>query len=272
MANLSLNQKLFLVLTTFLIASLGFYGCPRTKTGTPESDLKTSQTSESVKENPDASKNVSPERIAELEKRFSENPTSYISASDLASAYAKLDQPDKALDVLSKYIQKAEGQDVERAKIDKAVLMSKTGRAEEAYKALLALAGNKDGKLRGEEYFQLGDMIATGKYSPPEGNKVELAKKYFESALDLGQVDPLLYRRLADLMHSENQIESAREYLAIFLAVYPYDGDSWIDLGNWSIEAGDRERAREYFKRALESDRADVRGRAKEALEKLPKK
>jgi len=270
MPNLRLSQIISFLLIALFIESSGFCSCSRTKTNAPGSNSNTPSKSELAKENVDASKNVSPERIAELEKRFNDSPASYISASDLANAYAKIDQLDKALSVLDKYIKNAEGPDVERAKIDKAILKSKSGQAEEAYKELLTLAENKEGKLRGEEYFQLGNMIATGKYAPPEGDKVELAKKYFESALDYGEVDPLLYRRLADLTHSENQLEAAREYLAIYLAVYPYDGESWVDLGNWSVEAKDYKRAKEYYKRALESNKEDVRKKAQAALGKLP--
>jgi tetratricopeptide (TPR) repeat protein len=270
MPDVRMYQKLFLLLIPLLIIPTGFYGCPKSVTEKSPTNTGKKPVSEKASDNQPIPEKISPERIAELEKRFIDSPTSYLSASDLVNAYVKTNHVDKALGVLDKYINNAEGPDIERAKIDRAVLLLNSGGAQEAYKELLALAENKDGKLRGEAYFQLGNMIATNKYVPPQVNKVEIAKKYFKNALDNGEVDPLLYRRLADLTYGEKDLDSAREYLAIYLAVYPYDGDSWLDLGNWSVEAKDYKRAREYFKRALESKKDDVQKKAQSALDKLP--
>ena len=208
--------------------------------------------------------------IEELEKRFLDNPASYTSASDLVSEYKKQSVPDKAIETWDRFIKSAIGPDVERARIDRAILLVEIGKKEDAYNELLKLAADENGKMRSEACFQLGNLIATGKIEVPEGDKTEIAIDYFKKALDLGQTDPLVYRRLADLEYSKKNLDQAREYLAIYLVVSPNDGESWMDLGNWSKEAGDYTRAREYYKRALENEREEIRKKAERAIREIP--
>jgi tetratricopeptide (TPR) repeat protein len=249
------------VMATNVACPSGQGKSPDKKTGLEASRNKADETS---------SQQTGRVSVDELERRFNENPSSLTSASDLANEYRRQNQIEKAIGVWERIIGNITGPDREQAQINRAVLLTEVGRSEEAYNELLNLANDENGKMRSEAYFQLGNLIATGKITPAEGDKVDLAVGYFEKALDLGQTDPLLYRRLADLMYMKKNLDLAREYLAIFLVVAPNDGESWIDLGDWSKEAGDFERARVYYQRALENEDEKVIARAEKALRELP--
>ena len=112
-------------------------------------------------------------------------------------------------------------------------------------------------------------MIQVDGYNPPDGDKTELAIHYYRKASKLEPANALLYRRLADLLYSEGELDEARDLLAIFLVVYPDDYFSWLDLADWSVESADIERAKEYYRRASESNNEEIKERVKKSLRKL---
>ncbi len=235
------------------------------KPGTSVSD------SHSITEPENHDSTAAKNNLKRLENEHKENPIDYTVAFQLIQEYENQGMIDDAINVLEEYIAGDDLLIAERARLDHALLLAayKDDEKDKAYEDLLDIAESGSEILSSEAYFQLGNMIAVEGYNPPDGDKKELAKLYYRKASELEPANALLYRRLADLMYSDGEIDEAREYLAIFLVVYPDDLLSWLDLADWSVESDDVEKARKYYKRVAECDIVEFSDRAKKALMKL---
>ena len=209
------------------------------------------------------------EQLQEYKALYDKNPNDYPTASQLARAYSSLKKTTEAELLYDSFVKNEDIQVSLRAKLDRAIFFAETDRFDEAYRDLKEITGSELADLKAEAYFQLGDMITVRKYNPPDGKKIDLAIEYYSKASELEPSNAILYRRLADLMHTEGEIDRAREYLAIFLVVYPDDWGSWLDLGDWSVQVNDSKRAKEYYERALGSGVPEVEEKASKALKSL---
>ena len=261
---------------SFLIISLLFscitFSCGENGKQTPVKDVNSSTQS-----NTHAS-DVTPERIkskketqelSELRDQLTENPTDYSIAFQLIQRYESFEMIDEAILVLDEFIEISTDATRDIARMDRALINSRYNDKLFAYQEFLDLAENGSEENRAEVYFQLGNLLALEKYDPPEGDRIKLAVEYYTIASKLESGNALLYKRLADLMYSIGKLDDAREYLAIFLVVYPDDWQSLIDLAEWSIEAEDFEKARKYLDRSLKSNNEEIIKKANKLLVSL---
>lgn len=265
----------FSLLIIFLAFSLLTFSCgqdgDQTSVEKPLSSSKpNSQSEETTPDKIKSSKDI--QELGELVAKYEENPDDYSVAFQLIQRYESFDMIDDALLVLDKFISSSTDASKDRARMDRALINSRYKDKSFAFEELLDLAENGQVEYQAEAYFQLGNLLAIEGFNPPEGDRIELATEYFIHASKLESGNALLYKRLADLKYSTGELEEAREYLAIFLVVYPDDWLSWIDLAEWSIEAGDLEKARKFFERALDSENEEIINIAKKALADLNNK
>lgn len=204
-----------------------------------------------------------------LEKKYMDNPDDYPTAYNLARKYEQFGKIQKALDVFSGFLESDDPQTVGRAKLDSALVLTRTGKHKSAYKKLLEVSYSEIYELKAEAFYQLGTLIVQEDFIPPEGNKTETAIKYFRASLELDNSNPILYRRLADLMYTTGELEEARELMAIFLVAHPDDALGWLFLADWSVEAKDIKRAREYYERAIKTGNDEISSEAERALVNL---
>ena len=253
-----------LLATCFLISCSGDTTADSQSTvSKPDSDSQT------IIDNPDVEPTYDPEKLKQLEDAHNKNPLDYSVAFMLIQEYENQRMIDEAMIVLEDYIKGDDLAIAERARFDQALLMAAYKDKDKAYQDILDIAQNGSEILSSEAYFQLGNMISVDNYSPPDGDKTELSIKYYKKAAENEPGNALLYRRLADLLYSEGDLDEAREYLAIFLVVYPDDYFSWLDLADWSVEADDLERAKEYYRRASASSNEEIKNRVKAGFGKL---
>lgn len=264
-----------------LIATCFFISCAGDTTGDSLSSVEKKSDSESQtiinngeldstsKDSRAKDTGISADNLKLLEDAHKKNPIDYSAAFNLIQAYETLEMIDEAIDVLEDYINGDDLLIAERARFDRALLFAAYKDKDKAYEVFLDIAENGSEILSSEAYFQLGSMIHIDNYNPPDGNSVELSIEYYKKASRLEPANALLYHRLADLLYAEGKLDEAREYLAIFLVVYPDDYFTWFDLANWSVEADDIERAKEYYRRASESRNEELQDKVKAALRKL---
>lgn len=258
------------ILIVILAALCSFLSC-NPKPATTQDDANNSvQVEESSTETSQAESSFfTEEQLQEYKTLYDKNPNDYPTASQLARAYTSLKKIAEAEQLYNLFVANEDIQVALRAKLDRAIFFTETDRLDEAYRDFKDITGSELESLKAEAYFQLGDMLAVKKYNPPDGNKIDLAIEYYSKASELEPSNTVLYRRLADLIYAEGEIDRAREYLAIFLVTYPDDWGSWLDLGDWSVQVKDTKRAREYYERALGSGIPEVEQRATKALKGL---
>jgi tetratricopeptide (TPR) repeat protein len=259
-----------ITLIVTLTALCSFLSC-NSKPVTKEVDTKDSvQVEESTTETPQQESSFfTEEQLQEYKTLYDKNPNDYPTANQLARAYSSLKKNSEAEHIYNSFVKNEDVQIALRAKLDRATFFAETGKLDEAYRDFKSITDSELTDLKSEAYFQLGDMLTVKKYNPPDGKKIDLAIQYYSKASELEPSNAVLYRRLADLMHEEGEIDRAREYLAIFLVVYPDDWGSWLDMGDWSVQVKDTKRAREYYERALGSGIPDVEQKASNALKSL---
>ncbi|MFH1514010.1 MAG: hypothetical protein ABIG42_00980 [bacterium] len=265
-------MRRFSFLIIFFVISCFTFSCGRDVNQTPADELKSR--TQSNTQSPDAAQGKTKpkkdiQELNDLQDQLAQNPGDYSIAFPLIQRYESLEMIDEAITVMDNFIDISTDTAKDRARLDRALLHARYKNKSFAFDEFLDLAENGPEEYQAEAYFQLGNLLAVEKFDPPEGDRIELSVEYFTLASRLESGNALLYKRLADLMYSSGKLEEAREYLAIFLVVYPEDWQSLIELAKWSIEAGDVEKARKYLERALDSNNDEITKIAKKMLDDL---
>lgn len=243
--------------------------CTETTSVKPSDDeIDTTQVSvdDDVADYPD---HVDAEEIKELEDYLIRNPLDYSAAYQLARRYETIGDVDKAISVYSRYYESDDINIANQAKYDTLILHIRQGNHKRAYDGLNEILDDVSLELRANIYYELGNLLYVEGFEPPDGQRKKRALDYYQKALEINPSSLITYRRIAYLNHELGNIETAREYLAIFLMVYSDDAGGWLDLAEWSVEVSDRDNARAYFERAKMEGSEEIKRKAERALRNL---